>query len=87
MNTALFVDRLVTEWHKYNDAQMTELHIRIKVTYQNFLRTASFETTCILVFVPHNEVFKFAKTHGKLPILFRDFIHQKTPISNQEVGS
>lgn len=57
---------------------MAELHIPIRVTYQNLDKTAPFETTCNLVPFPYNEIFKFAKTHGKLILLFRDYIHEKT---------
>jgi hypothetical protein len=78
VNTALFVDALIKEWNSYNDVSMKELPIPVKVTYQNFSRTAKFETTCILVFNPFQErLNRTARANHKDPIHFRDFDHRK----------
>jgi hypothetical protein len=78
VNTALFVDALIKEWNSYNDVNMKELPVPVKVTYQNFSRTAKFETTCILVFNPLQEILnKTARANHKDPINFRDFDHRK----------
>lgn len=78
VNTALFVDALVKEWNSHNDISMKELLVPVKITYQNFSRTAKFETTCIMAFNPIAErLNSSARANRKAPIHFRDFDHRK----------
>lgn len=86
VNTALFVDRLVKEWNRYNNTEMAELHIPIKVTYQNLSGTASFETTCILVFIPRTRFSSSPKRMENCPYSFATTSIKRLSSSTRQPG-